>query len=183
MMKTALNVPGKENDAPVQAESSQRYTVDEMLALIEPQYRAYKATMGRCITGLTEYAAQLAAQGQKDPLPRFRQLCIEMAEFWGLTEDDTPKGYQEMAERFGNEFDCAVSAARETGDAPPLSEQTRQDILDGLELYAHEMRSSDEVLEPWAVECDVLAESLKEQWQQEDGIGFQAAPQIGGMSL
>ena len=82
---------------------------------MEPQYQAYKNTMRQCIAGLTEHAARLAAQGQEEQLPTFRRLLTDMAEFWGLAEDDTPKGYREMVEQIGSTFDQAVSAARDSG--------------------------------------------------------------------
>ena len=173
----------REKGAPVQPEHGRGYTIDELLVRMEPQYQEYKNTMRRCIAGLTEHAARLAAQGQEESLPRLRQLCIEIAEFWGLTENDTPKGYQEMAEHFGSAFDRAVSAARDSGHAPELNGQTRQSILDGLELYAQEMRLNDEQLEDWAVECEILAEDLKAQWELEPAASQRTASQMEGMRL
>ena len=164
-------------------EAAKAYTLNELLERMGPQYQAYKLTMRQCIAGLTEQAAWLAAQNQEEQLPRLRQLCIEMAEFWGLTEDDTPKGYREMAEHFGSVFDNVVSAARDSGYAPELSEQTKQNIFDGLELYAEELRNNDEELEDWAVECEILAEDLEEQWKLETAATEQTSPQMDGMSL
>ena len=154
----------REQTAPVQGKSAKGYTIDELLTQIEAQYQMYKNTMRQCIAGLTEHAAQLTAQGQEEKLPRLRRLCIEMAEFWVLTEDNTPKGCHEMAEQYGRDFDQAVSAARDSGCAPDMDEQTKENILSGLELHAQEMRANDEDLENWAVECDILAGSLKKQW-------------------
>lgn len=173
----------REKIGAVQPGREKIYTLDELLKAMEPQYQEYKNTMRQCIAGLTEHAAQLAAQGQEESLPQLRRLCIEMAEFWGLTEDDTPKGYQEMADHFGSTFDQAVSAARGSGQAPEMNGQTRQSILNGLELYAQEMRLNDEELEDWAVECDILAEDLEEQWQLETAAAEQTAPQMNGMNL
>ena len=171
----------REKTAPVQPESSRGYTIDELLAQMEPQYRAYKTTIRECIAGLTDYAAQLAAQGREEQLPQFRRLCIEMAEFWGLTDDETLKGYQEMAQKYGDAFDHAVSASKSSGDAPELNDQARQDILHGLELYAKEMRANDDELEPWAAGCDILAESLKEQWKLETAAPQQTTQVMEGM--
>lgn len=119
----------REQTSPAQGENTRGYTVDELLAQMEPQYQAYKNTMRQCIAGLTEHAARLAAQGQEEQLPTFRRLLTDMAEFWGLAEDDTPKGYREMVEQIGSTFDQAVSAARDSGGAPELSEQTRQNMV------------------------------------------------------
>ena len=173
----------REKIGAVQPGREKIYTLDELLKVMEPQYQVYKFTMRQCIAGLTEHAARLAAQGQEESLPRLRQLCIEMAEFWGLTEDDTPKGYQEMADHFGSTFDSTVSATRDSGQVPELSAQAKQNILDGLELYAQEMRLNDGELEVWAVECDILAEDLEEQWQLETAAAGQTAPQMNGMNL
>lgn len=159
------------------------YTVDELLETIAPQYQEYKLTMGRCIAGLTEHAVRLAAQGQEDTIPQLRRLSIEMAEFWGLAEDDTSKGHQTMTDHLGSTFDNAVSAARDSGQAPALSERTKRDILDGLALYAEEMRLNDAELEDWAVECEILAEDLEEQWKLETAATEQTAPQMDGMNL
>lgn len=171
----------REQPMPIQLEGGKAYTIDELLARMEPQYREYKNTIRRCITGLTCCAAQLAAQGREEQLPQLRRLCVEMAEFWGLTEDDTPKGYRVMAERYRNEFDGAVSAARDSGCIPELGGRAKEDILAGLELYAQEMRCSGPELEQWAAECDVLAETLKEQWRMDSCP--QQQTEIGGMCL
>ena len=56
----------REKNAPVQAGSSKSYTLDELLALMEPQYRADQNTIRQCIAGLTDYAAQLAAKRQEE---------------------------------------------------------------------------------------------------------------------
>ena len=47
------------------------------------------------------YAAQLAARNQEEQIPQLRRLCIEMAEFWDLSDADIPKGFQETEERYG----------------------------------------------------------------------------------
>ena len=156
----------REQTAPVQCENTRRNTIDELLARIEPQYREYKAAIRKCIAGLTEHAARLAAQGQEEQLPTFRRLITDMAEFWGLAEDDTPKGCREMAEQIGNTFDQAVSAARDSSGAPELSAQTKTDILNGLRLYAEEMTKCGD-LEQWIAECDALSSQLRREWGME----------------
>ena len=156
----------REQTSPAQGENTRSYTVDELLAQMEPQYQAYKNTMRQCIAGLTEHAARLAAQGQEEQLPTFRRLLTDMAEFWGLAEDDTPKGYREMVEQIGSTFDQAVSAARDSSGAPELSTQTKTDILNGLRLYAEEMMDCGG-LERWIAECDALSSELQRDWRME----------------
>lgn len=170
-----------DNNNEFQPNGMKSCTLDEYLAKIEPQYRAYKDTMRKCIDGLTEHAAHVAAQHHEEQIPTFRRLIIEMAEFWGLTDDDTPKGMQEMVQRYGESFDAAVSAARESGQAPELSEQAKGDILAGLELYAQEMTDSGD-MEQWVTECEILAEDLQVEWQIEAAHSRQASPTLGGMS-
>ena len=156
----------REQTSPAQGENTRGYTVDELLAQMEPQYQAYKNTMRQCIAGLTEHAARLAAQGQEEQLPTFRRLITDMAEFWGLTDDDTPKGYREMTEQIGSTFDQAVSAARDSSGAPELSTQTKTDILNGLRLYAEEMTDCGD-LEQWIAECNALSSQLQRDWRME----------------
>lgn len=167
----------REKNAPVQAGSSKSYTLDELLALMEPQYRADQNTIRQCIAGLTDYAAQLAAKRQEEQIPRLRGLCIEMAEFWGLAEDETWEGFRKMEEQYGGAFDSAVSAARDSGHSPDLTEQTRQNILDGLERYSQEMALNGDDMKEWVTECEALSEQLQVEWQAEAQINMK----MGGM--
>lgn len=166
-----------------QSETKKFYTLDEVQEMIEPQSQRDKNTMRQCIAGLTEFAARLAVQGREDQFPRLRQLCVEMAMFWDLIDGETVARFPEVEERFGGAFDSAVAAARESDRAPELSAQTKQNIFDGLELYAEELRNNDEELEDWAVECEILAEDLEEQWKLETAAAEQTSPQMDGMSL
>ena len=156
------------------------YTVEELLTLMGPEFQRQKNVMRQCIAGLTEYAAQLAVRGHEDQLPRLRMVCIEMAEFWGLAEDDTPEGARNMAEQYGSAFDHAVSTARGAGCAPGLGEQAVQNTLAGLELYARELRANDEGLEDWAVECEILADDLEEFAARSGPEELEAAEQHEG---
>ncbi len=166
----------RETMAPAQPESGSRYTIDEFLALMEPQYREDQDTTRRCIAGLSDYAAQLAAKRQEEQIPQLRKLCIDMAEFWGLAEDETWEGFRKMEEQYGGAFDRAVSAARDSGHAPEMSEQTMQSILDGLELYAQEMALNGD-MEQWVAECEALSEQLQAEWQAETQVNME----MGGM--
>ncbi len=109
-------------------------------------------------------------------MPQDRTMCISMRGVRGLSEDDTWEGFREMEEQYGGAFDSAVSAARDSGHAPELSDQTRQEILEGLELYAQEMTLNGG-LEQWVAECGSLSEQLRMEWQTE----AQANMEMGGM--
>lgn len=167
----------REKTAPNQSENVRRYTIDELLALMEPQYREDQNTIRQCITGLTEHAAQLASKGQEEQLPRLRELCIEMAEFWGLAEDDTWDGFRKIEAQIGRDFDSAVSAARDSSHAPEMSKQSRQNIVDGLERYAQEMALNGDDMEEWVAECEALSEQIQVEYQSEDEINME----MGGM--
>ena len=159
--------------------NSRRYTMGELLAEMDQQYSAYKNTIRECIAGLTGHAAQLAAQGEEEQLPVFRKMIVEMAGFWGLAETDTPKAFQEMTDLYQDTFDRAVSAARDSGCAPELSEQAKADILTGLKLYADEMEAVGD-MGRWIDECDTLADQLRTEWEMETPRALQQ--EMGGMA-
>lgn len=168
----------RETSRPPQPESGVTCcTIDELLARMEPQYQDYKNTIRQCIVGLTGHAAQLAAKGQEEQVPAFRRIIVETAEFWGLAEDDTPKAFQEMSERYRRGFDAAVSAARDSGCILELSEQAKETTLAGLELYAREMLDCGN-MGRWIDECDALAAQLRAEWGMELSS---PQPSMGGM--
>lgn len=152
-----------------QPEGGNGYTVDELIARMGPRSQEQKETMRRCIVGLTGHSALLAARGQEEQVPRLRQLCVEMAEFWGLTDDLSHSGLREMAERIGADFDRAISDARESGHPPELDGQAKEDILAGLELYAREMALHDDH-EQWIDECRGLSTQLRTGWGMDSGL-------------
>ena len=150
------------------------YTVDELLAKMEPQYRVYRKTIRDCIAGLTGHAARLAARGEEGQLPTLRGMIGDMSDFWGLAEDTAAKAYQETREQYESAFDQAVSAARASGSAPELSERARADILAGLELHAQEMSAVGD-MEEWIAKSDSLANQLRTEWGMETS-------RMGGMT-
>ena len=66
----------REKTTPIPNENSRGYTIDELLTMMEPQYRAHQNTIRECIAGLTGHAAQLAAQGREEQLPMFRIFIL-----------------------------------------------------------------------------------------------------------
>lgn len=156
-----------------QPEGRKGDTADKLSARMEPRLREQKETMRRCIAGLTGHSALLAAQGQEEQVPRLRQLCVEMAEFWGLTDDLSHSGLREMAERINGEFDRAISGAKESGHAPELDGQAKEDILAGLELYAREMALHDDHGQ-WIAECRGLSAQLRTGWGMDGGLNKDA---------
>ena len=110
--------------------------------------------MEECLHGLITYAASTAASGQDDKLPWLRRLVEDIPEFWGAG----------APEQYLTAFDQAVSEARSSGQMV-LSEQSKADILTGLEQYIDEMRANDVEHEPWFIECVSFMNELREQWQ------------------
>ncbi len=143
-----------------------RYTIDELLALMEPVYRQQKAAVEKCVAGLTVHAAGLAARGREADISKLGNFISAMAQFWDL----------ETSEQRIAEFEQAVAAARDASEAPALTEQGKADILTGLALYAEEMRTVDPDLEEWAAECDSFAEALEDHWRTEAAPSQQASP-------
>ena len=170
----------RENLVPVPHERGPDYALDENISRMELQYRSYENTMRECISGLMNHAARLAVQGREEPLPRLREICIEMAEFWNLSGDDSRKGFQEMAEQCGGAFDLAVSSAKASGCAFVMSEHTKQKVLDGLDLYAREMMESGD-LEKWIAECNALSSQLRAEWGMEPAPSQGPLMELGGM--
>ena len=158
--------------------SGRGYTIDKLLAEMEPRYNAYKKTMRECIAGLTDHAARLAAQGQEEQLPMLRRMIVDMTGFWELSETDTTEAFQETTDLYQDAFDRAVSAARDSGCAPELSEQAKADILTGLELYADEMENTGD-LGRWVDECDALADQLRTKWGMKTEHTFRQ--EMGGI--
>ena len=77
------------------------YTLDELQRILEPVYQEYETLVKSCISGLTQYAAGLAANGQEARLPELRTLIIDMAEFWNLEHDESKDAYLKNREKYG----------------------------------------------------------------------------------
>lgn len=133
----------------------------------------------RCAGGLIVYAANLAVQGLDDAVEDTRWLTNWITEFW-LTDLDHDN-WLEIRERYASSFQRAVSEAERAGQAPPLTERLRMDILDGLQIHARELDfiGDHDALADW---CRELCEELPAAW--ETGSGHQRRrPDTGGIEL
>ncbi len=142
------------------------YTIEEFLAIMEPVFRRQQTVVDQCVAGLTFYAAGLAAEGQEIEVLELGKFILGMAEFW---DPDTADQHTAAYER-------AVAAARDSGEAPALTEQDKVNIRAGLALHAKELRVTDSELEELAAECDGFAQALEGQWQAEAAPSRQASP-------
>ena len=143
--------------------------------MLEPVYRDYEARIQRCVSGLTQYAAGLAATGEEARLPELRQLIVEMAGFWNLEHYESKDAFQNQRAKDGDAFDRAVAEAKVSGRTPALSREVQEDVFSGLELYAKEMTDSGG-MERWVLQCETLAEQLQEEWTEQE-------PRMGGITL
>lgn len=142
------------------------YTINEYLAMMEPVFQRQKIAIEKCIAGLTIHAAGLAAKGRESDISELNRFISDMMEFWD----------PEAREQHITTFEQTVSAVRDSGEAPVLTEQDKADIRSGLALYAGEIRTADPELEYWAAGCDSFAEALERQWQTEASDSQQADP-------
>ena len=83
----------------------------------------------KCFSGLCQYAGQVAAAGGNTW--DLRTFAVQMTEFWGMDEDGG--GIYEQ------EFDRATAEAFASGTAPELSEETKDEIIAGLQAYRKEL--------------------------------------------
>lgn len=158
------------------------YNLNELEELISPVYRVYGEQIRRCISGLTAYAAQCAAAHQEEQLPRLREHIVTMGGFWGTEEDTSADPYEAAEQNYGRSFDAAIAEARQTGAAPPLTEQTMRDVLAGLEVHVQEMDNSGD-LDDLITECGQLAQELRTEWNMEPPTSQQTELTMEGMSL
>ncbi len=142
------------------------YTIEEFLAVMAPVFERQQAIVDQCVAGLTVYAAGLAAKGREADVTELGYFVSGMAEFW---DPDT-------ADQHTAAYKQAVTAARDSREAPALTEQDKVNIRAGLALHARELRVTDSELEELAAECDSFAQALEGQWRAEAAPSRQASP-------
>nr|WP_305135305.1 hypothetical protein [uncultured Acetatifactor sp.] len=160
------------------------YTLDEYLELIEPTYQVYESYIRKCVAGLTTVAAQRAALHQEEDIPKLREIVLEMVPFWGLDGgiDVDVETSRQLEQQYRESFDQAVSAARQSGQAPSLPDSTKKEVLIALEIHRQELENNGE-LDDWVEECVTLMEQLRSEWQMGDDISQQTISEMGGMCL
>lgn len=145
-------------------EPGRGYTTTEYLSLIGPRYNAYEEQIRRCISGLTAYAAQQAANRQDAQLPMLRGLIMEMALYWNLDGGLDKASDKRMERRYGGGFDRAVAEARQSSQSPELTDQAKQDILVGLEVHVQELSDNGGPAD-WIQKNNKLAQQFQAEWQ------------------
>lgn len=158
------------------------YSLSELQELIDPVYQVYTEQISRCISGLTAYAAQCAAAHHEVQLPKLRERIVMMGGFWGTEEDVSVDPYEVSEGKYGRSFDAAIAEARQTGAAPPLTEQAMRDVLTGLEVHMQEMDNSGD-LDDLIDKCDQLSRQLRAEWKIEPPESQQTVLTMEDMSL
>ena len=110
----------------------------------------------KCFSGLCQYAGQVAAAGGNTW--DLRTFAVQMTEFWGMDEDGG--GIYEQ------EFDRATAEAFASGTAPELSEETKDEIIAGLQAYRKELECVGGTEDQFYRRCDVFLDSLKIVWDR-----------------
>ena len=156
------------------------YSLEEFGELIKPTYQVYEEYIRRCVAGLTTVAAQRAALHQEEDVSKLREIILKIVPFWGLdggayVDKETAR---QMKQQYCESFDQAVSAARQSGQAPSLPDSARQEILIALEIHRQELENDGE-LDDWVEECVSLKERLRSEWQQAVAAPQQTAPTMG----
>ena len=129
------------------------------------RYQEYSERMLSAISGLTSYAAALAAKGQDDTVGTLRELVIDMGWIWEgydpINKAEMP--WDEFLTQYMGPFDEAVEQARHTGNAPGIAPETKEQIFYGIGIHMRELTEScgnREQVRQWMS----LAEQMNEEW-------------------
>lgn len=158
-----------------------KYSLSELQELIDPVYRVYEEQIRRCITGLIGYAAQCAAARHEEQIPKLREHIVMMGGFWGIEEDASVDPYEISEQKYRRPFDEAIVEARQTGTAPPLTEQAKWDVLTGLEVHRQEMENSGG-LDDLIAGCEQISQQLRAEWNMEPPESQQTVLTMDGMT-
>ena len=175
-------MPGAAIPALMKQDGKGTYSLSEVGELIEPVYRVYREQIRRCISGLTGYAAQCAAAQRGEQIPKLREHIVMMGGFWGVEKDAAVDPYETSERNYGRRFDAAIAEARQTGAAPPLTEQAMRDVLTGLEVHMQEMDNSGD-LDDLMAEYGLLSQQLRAEWKMEPPESQQTVLTMEGMGL
>ena len=108
---------------------------------------------------MAEYAAVLAARGEKDAVLDVRDLAVEMLHFWRDPVYMTyERGYEKVEQQYLQGFDQAIATAMESGQAPVFSGDKAHSILQGLAIHAEEVTQNEDAFSVW--ECCRLAKRV-----------------------
>jgi len=149
---------------------------------METENRTHSTTsesIRHCADGLTAYASTLAVNGMDDLVEDMRWLVNWITEFWlaGIEKD----GWLKIREQYTDSFWRSVSEAKRTGQAPLLTAQMREDILNGLQIHARELEDMEDH-DAFADWCRELCAEFPSAWEHNRGHQCRR-PDTGGLEL
>lgn len=132
-------------------------------------YAETQARVRPALAAMPEYAAVLAARGELSAVLDTRDLAAEMLHFWqDLVYLTYEKGFEKVERQYLEEFDRAVSAAQEAGQASALSDEAAAGIYQGLAIHAEAATENGDSFSVW--ECCRLANRLTKDHPAQSGI-------------
>ena len=135
-------------------------TIEEWMKQNGPRYEQMAAEVERGLAGLAKYAALLAVQGQREQLPRLREMVEFMAGYW---LSPTLKTEHDHARDMVNAFDAAVASAQASGYAEDLSGEDMAAIITGLQTHIQELRTDEDQLD-LVPDYKDLCDRLRQAW-------------------
>ena len=130
------------------------------------QQQEYSLRMLSAISGLTSYAASLAAKGRDDTVGILRELLIDMCWIWEgydpISKIEMP--WDEFLIQYMEPFDEAVEQARCTGNTPKIAPETKEQIFYGIGIHMRELIESCDNIEQ-VRQWMSMAEQMNEEWE------------------
>ncbi len=130
---------------------------------LNQQYAKIKKEMRPCISGLMDYAANLALTDDQSLLPDLREMVVSMGPFWEDSGDERIGWRQTREQHYGEAFDQVVSAAQESGQAPVMDSKKIEQIFAGLNYHAEERSADLDTYSIW--QCCRMCRRLQQEWE------------------
>ena len=126
---------------------------------MDEQFAKVRQDAQSALSVMAEYAAVLAARGEKDAVLDVRDLAVEMLHFWRDPVYMTyERGYEKVEQQYLQGFDQAIATAIESGQAPAFSSDKAHSLLQGLAIHAEEVTQNEDAFSVW--ECCRLAKRV-----------------------
>ena len=136
---------------------------------MDSQFAEIRQDAQSALSVMAEYAAVLAARGEKDAVLDVRDLAVEMLHFWRDPVYMTyERGYEKVERHYLERFDQAVSTAMESGQAPAFSSDKAHSLLQGLAIHAEEVTQNEDAFSVW--ECCRLAKRIATDYPSQCAV-------------
>ena len=136
---------------------------------MDAQFAEIRQDAQSAVAAMVDYAAVLAARGEKDAVLDVRDLAQGMLHFWRDPVYETyEKGYEKVERQYLERFDQAVAAAVESGQAPAFDSGKAHSVLRGLALHAEESAQNEDAFSVW--ECCRLAKRVAGDYPEQIAV-------------